>query len=104
MILRKKDKEEIIRITKQTFTTSLEIWAYGSRVKGTAHESSDLDLVIRSKYLKPIFIDEFLDFKRVLRESNIPILISVLDWARIPSFFHKSILECYEILVKIEKP
>ena len=53
MILRQEDKKELVKIAKK-FLQELEIWAYGSRVDGTAHETSDLDLVLRSKDLKPI--------------------------------------------------
>ena len=77
---------------------SVEIWAYGSRVDGTAHETSDLDLVLRSKDLKPIPTMELTDFELAVAESNIPILVQIFDWARIPESFHKNILNNYEIL------
>ena len=70
MILRQEDKKELVKIAKKFLQKSVEIWAYGSRVDGTAHETSDLDLVLRSKDLKPIPTMEF----RELAKSNIPIL------------------------------
>ena len=43
MILRVKDREAISQIARESFSTPIEIWAYGSRVNGHAHQASDLD-------------------------------------------------------------
>ena len=96
MILRQEDKKELVKIAKKFLQKSVEIWAYGSRVDGTAHETSDLDLVLRSKDLKPIPTMELTDFELAVAESNIPILVQIFDWARIPESFHKNILNNYE--------
>jgi len=102
VILREKDRLEIIRIAKESFKTPLEIWAYGSRVNGEAHDMSDLDLVVLTDSKEKSDIGEFIDFKESLQKSNIPILIQVMDWNRIPESFHKNICENYEVLLKIE--
>lgn len=99
MKLREQDKIRIENIVKQTLHTPLEIWAYGSRVNGDAHDTSDLDLVILTKSKKKLDIDEFMSFKTALQKSNIPILVQVVDWNRIPESFHKNILSNYEILI-----
>jgi len=98
MILRAKDKLQICAIAARIFQEPVEIWAYGSRVDGTAHDTSDLDLVVRNKALTRLDIDEFIDFKEALTNSNIPILVQVMDWGRIPQSFHKNILLAYEVL------
>ncbi len=98
MLLREKDKNEIALIAEQTIKTPSQILAYGSRVNGDAHDTSDLDLVIVTKEKKPLDIDELLDFRESLKKSNIPILIQVLDWGRIPESFRENILKNYEIL------
>ena len=41
---------------------------------------------------------ELKDFELAVAESNIPILVQIFDWARIPESFHKNILNNYEIL------
>lgn len=97
MTLRKTDLEVLQRIFAST-ETPLEVWAYGSRVNGSAHEGSDLDLVIRGKDLTRIDIDLFLDLKDQIRESNIPILVEVLDWARIPESFQRNIEQHFEVI------
>ncbi len=60
-----------------------EVWAYGSRVSGGAHEGSDLDLVVRNPevWRRRLRICTLRD---ALTESDVPILVEVLDWARLP--------------------
>ena len=67
-----------------------EVWAYGSRVNHTAHETSDLDLVIRNpqQLEQPLSLHKLRD---ALADSNLPILVDVLDWARIPEDFRREI-------------
>ncbi len=69
----------------------VEVWAYGSRVNGRGHEGSDLDLVLRSPGLREIPLDQLIDFKDAVRESNIPFLVEARDWARLPERFQREI-------------
>jgi len=92
MLIREKDKLKIQYLAGKIFSKPLQILAYGSRVNGEAHDTSDLDLVIVSKDQTPIDIDEFGRFKDSLINSNIPILIQVMDWNRMPSSFKHNIL------------
>ena len=68
-----------------------EVWAYGSRVNGQSHEGSDLDLVVR----QPDRLGEpqrrLFSLRDALAESNLPILIEVLDWARITEAMRREI-------------
>ncbi len=102
MLLREEDRVRIDAIARETLKTPLEIWAYGSRVNGDAHDMSDLDLVIVTESKKRVDIDEFMGFKDALQKSNIPILIQVLDFNRIPDSFHENILDNYEVLLKVK--
>lgn len=97
MILRPKDKERLIAIFN-TAPAGIEVWAYGSRVTGDAHEGSDLDLVIRTPDLQKMPIDVFLGLKEKIQESNIPIVVELFDWARLPESFHKNIMAQHEVL------
>ncbi|WP_395946463.1 nucleotidyltransferase domain-containing protein [Caedibacter taeniospiralis] len=98
MLLRDKDRELLIALAVKTLKTPCEIWAYGSRVDGSAHDGSDLDLVIRTKNLAPLNALMLQAFKDAIQTSNIPILVQVLDWARIPQSFHSNILKNYAVL------
>ena len=97
MILRNKDKERLVAIFETT-NQPIEEWAYGSRVNGDAHDGSDLDLVIRTPNLEKLPLAVFLDLKKKIQESNIPIIVELFDWARLPEIFHKNILAKHEVL------
>lgn len=101
MLIREKDKKQIIYLAQKTLKQPSKVWAYGSRVSGEAHDMSDLDLVMVSKDGEKADIGEFLNFKEALQNSNIPILIQVLDWNRIPESFHKNILANYEEIADV---
>lgn len=79
-------------------TIPVEVWAYGSRVTGEAHEGSDLDLVMRTETLDRVPIDIFLDMKEKILVSRIPIIVELFDWARLPDSFHKNIEANHEVL------
>jgi len=68
-----------------------EVWAYGSRVKAQAHDGSDLDLVLRNPGQLDRAQDRLPALRDALEESNIPILMEVLDWARLPAEFRREI-------------
>jgi predicted nucleotidyltransferase len=97
LLLRNKDKELLTEIFS-TVDVPVEVWAYGSRVDGTAHEGSDLDLVVLTQDRKKMPVDTFLELKEKIRDSNIPILVDLFDWARLPESFHKNIEACHEVL------
>jgi predicted nucleotidyltransferase len=96
MLLREKDKQTLLHIFASA-DIPIEVWAYGSRVNGAAHEGSDLDLVIRSADLKPIPFDIYTELNEKIKDSNIPILVELRDWAVLPESFHKSIKQQYEL-------
>lgn len=81
-----------------TESMPFEVWAYGSRVNGDAHEGSDLDLVVRMPDLQKMPNEVYTGLKNKIRECNVPIVVQLLDWARLPDGFHKNILSKYELL------
>ncbi len=99
MLLREKDKQSLFRIFS-TVEEPIEVWAYGSRVDGTAHEGSDLDLVIKTPDGKPLPWAVYSGLVEQIRESNIPILVELRDWARLPVYFHENIEALHEVLYR----
>lgn len=97
MLLREKDKRALLDIFSSS-DTPMEVWAYGSRVSGAAHEGSDLDLVVRYKNLEKIPIDELMTLKEDIKHSNVAIVVELFDWARLPESFHRNIEAEYEVL------
>ena len=88
-------------ILDRVLPPTAEVWAYGSRVTGEAHEAheaSDLDLVIRGSNLEPLPIQRLSLLREMLSESNLPILVDIHDWATLPVSFHERILARYEVL------
>jgi predicted nucleotidyltransferase len=77
-----------------------EVWAYGSRVNGTAHEGSDLDLVVRNPVDLSLRQSALIDLRDALTESDLPILVDVLDWALIPESFHQEIIRGGVVVVQ----
>lgn len=75
-----------------------EIWAYGSRVDSHSHEASDLDLVVRDPEDLSRPFAELPVLKEALTESDLPILVDILDWARIPARFREKILKNHVIV------
>jgi predicted nucleotidyltransferase len=75
-----------------------EVWAYGSRVSGGSHEASDLDLVLRNPGDLREENRSLDDLKEALVESNLPIRVDVMDWARIPASFHREIEHMYVVV------
>ena len=73
----------------------VEVWAYGSRVNGRSHDGSDLDLVLRGPGLTPIPAAALSELRQAFSASNIPILVEVRDWARLPEGFRREIERGY---------
>ena len=76
----------------------VEVWAYGSRVNGLGHDGSDLDLVLRTPDLQKLPAGQLLDFEDAIRESTIPFLVEVHDWARLPERFQQEIERDYVVM------
>ena len=69
-----------------------EVLAYGSRVNGTSHEGSDLDLVACNPDDPSLPLPGLAELREAFAESSLPILVDILDWARIPESFRQEII------------
>lgn len=89
---------EKVRAILQQYVPDYEVWAYGSRVRGGAFAASDLDLVVRNPHhlLQPC--DRIPDLRAAFIESDLPIRVDVMDWARIPPAFRHEIERSYVIV------
>lgn len=88
---------EIVRDILARHVPQYEVWAFGSRTKGTAKEYSDLDLAIISDEpldlpLSASLVDEFV-------ESDLPMKVDVVDWATTSEAFRR-IIERDKIVVQ----
>ncbi len=89
---------EVARRLLAAHVPGVEVWAYGSRVKGTNHEGSDLDLVLRDPADLPVEHRRLLTLRSAFAESDLPILVDVLDWPRLPKDFRNDIEGAHVVL------
>lgn len=54
----------------QAHAPDVEVWAYGSRVKGSHREGSDLDLALRAPGLEPLAPATLYALHEAFEESN----------------------------------
>ena len=91
--LRSEHVQELRRLIA-THLRHEEVWAYG-----TAHDTSDLDLVVRHPGdLKFRQGAAFSELKEAFSESNLPFLVDLLDWATLPPAFWGNIAEEHVVL------
>lgn len=87
---------EVLRILESR-APDCEVRAFGSRVTGVARRFSDLDLAVKG--------DEKLDWRRIeslkdaFSESDIPIIVDILDWWAIGEDF-RAIVEAEGVVIK----
>ena len=87
---------QLVRGIFQEIEPDREVWAFGSRVKGTAKPYSDLDLVIRGEKDLPIRIMNRL--VEAFQESDLPIRVDVLEWCAISPAFRQVIEQKYVVV------
>ena len=71
------------------------VWAYGSRVDGSAHEASDLDMAVVD-FGRPD--GDITVLRDALRESNVPFTVDVFDYKLLPKSFQEEIMKKYSEL------
>ena len=96
----KLDPDDLDAITSilQRWVPEAEVWAYGSRVRGNCHEASDLDLVIRNPQNLHQPTPSLGQLKQALKDSNVPILVDVMDWACLPEAYRQDIERGYVVV------
>ena len=83
--------KELLKELFKKYMPETEVWVYGSRVQGKSHSASDLDLALRSPDLSKIDSSKLNLLQSALRESSLPFLVEVRDWAELPRSFHREI-------------
>jgi len=73
------------------------VWAFGSRVKGTATKFSDLDLAIEAA--APLDLRTLALLEQDLSDSDLPIKVDVLDLAGLTASFRK-LVEAQRVVLR----
>ncbi len=82
------------------YVAGVEVWAYGSRVRGDSYDGSDLDLVLRGPGLAEIPYSRLTALRRAFSDSTIPIIVEVRDWATMPAAYQREIERLHMVLVE----
>ena len=83
------DHLKIVQEILERIIPDREVWAFGSRVKGTAKGTSDLDLVVIGE--NPLDFQTVGGLREAFSESNIPYKVDMVDWATIGETFREII-------------
>lgn len=97
--LNPRDRAEVVRILREQ-APELEVWVFGSRVKGTAKPYSDLDLALITR--QPLSLDKTARLKEAFDESDLPIRVDLVDWAATSESFRK-IIEQDKVVIQAAK-
>ena len=97
--LRADEHKEVVRLL-QRYLPDTEVWAYGSRVKGTARAASDLDLVTFASAGQNEAVSRL---REAFDESALPFRVDLFVWDKVPKEFRKNIEEARVVVQKKEK-
>ena len=75
-----------------------EVRAYGSRVDGSSHEGSDLDLVLLDPRDRSQRVRGLSDLREALQASTLPMLVEVHDASQLPAAFQAEIERRYVVV------
>ena len=84
------DHLKMVHAILQQHLPQARVWAFGSRVKGTARKTSDLDVCVDNK--APLSFEALATLRDAFSESNIPYKLDVVDWHTIEDSFRAIIV------------
>ncbi|CRI64252.1 conserved hypothetical protein [Thiocapsa sp. KS1] len=91
------DHWTIVRDILDRHLPNYEVWAFGSRTKGTARPYSDLDLAIITD--KPLSLDVRAALAEDFSESDLPWRVDIVDWAAASESF-RGIMEQDRVVLR----
>ncbi|MEA2776845.1 MAG: type restriction enzyme subunit [Acetobacteraceae bacterium] len=92
----------IVRDILRKHIPDYEVWAFGSRTKGTSRRYSDLDLAIITD--APLSLQVRGDMAEDFSESDLPFRVDILDWATTQDYFRRIVEQDRIILQPGRKP
>lgn len=90
MVDLRPDQLEIVKAVLKAEVPKAEVWAFGSRAKWTARDTSDLDLVLVGERALPY--RTIARLRRAFEESYLPFSVDVVDWHGVSEDFRTIIL------------
>ncbi len=95
------DQKSLLLHLLQQFLPGVTVWAFGSRVRGSAHETSDFNLVLFSNAEQK---QQVLDLDDALKESTLPFTVDLLIWGNITDRFKVNIQQQAVVLTRSLTP
>lgn len=89
---------DVVRHILARYVPTHEVWMYGSRVGGTAYPASDIDLVVRDPADLARPCPALGSLRTAFQDSDLPLRVDVLDWARLPPSFQREIERAYAVV------
>jgi predicted nucleotidyltransferase len=86
----------LIKVILAEHVPQCEVRVFGSRVNGSASKFSDLDLARCGN--EKISGEQLESLKDALSESDLPIMVDVVDWHAISETFQNIISKQYEVI------
>ena len=96
MIKLKPDQKKIVLEILQRRIPDRQVFAFGSRVKGTPKKFSDLDLAIMGDAPLPLDIESAM--RNDFSASDLPFRVDLVDWAVTSAEFRQIIQRDGELL------
>lgn len=90
------DQRKILLDLLNDYLPGVTVWAYGSRIKGTARPQSDLDLAVFASAEQKRSVAAL---KEALEESQLPFRVDLFVWDEIPTQFRDNIQQAHVVLV-----
>ncbi len=90
------DHLKIIQDILSQYVPNRSVWAFGSRIKGTAKKTSDLDLCIMGS--EKLSFEMLSKLRDAFSLSIIPYKVDVVDWHNLTETFQQIIAEQYVII------
>jgi predicted nucleotidyltransferase len=90
------DHLTIVQDILRQHVPSCRVLAFGSRVKLTARDTSDLDLCVVGA--KPLPMIKLAELRDAFSDSNLPYKVDVVDWATMTPDFQVLVTDnCFEL-------
>ena len=81
-------QREVVLQAIERCLPGVTVWVYGSRVRGTARPTSDLDMVV---FAPPERRPEVFALREAFEDSSLPVRVDLFLWDEIPEEFRKNI-------------
>ena len=85
-----------ISVILSTQVPELTVWAFGSRVCGTARKYSDLDLALITH--EPLSLSLKADLVASFEESDLPFKVDIVDWSSTGDNF-REIIQAHKVVL-----